>query len=78
MVRPSACANSNEWSLDRSLRALPPGVFDYLWLIDAVPEDPRLLDQATLVWSGPGSKLYRLSGAPKDVTLGPQQPADQR
>ena len=78
MVRPVACANSNEWSLDRSLRALPPGAFDYLWLIDAVPEDPRLLAGATLVWSGPGSRLYRLSGAPKDVGLGPQQTANQR
>jgi len=78
MVRPAACANSNEWSLDRSLRALPPGAFDYLWLIDAVPADPRLLDGATLVFSGPGSRLYRLSGAPKDVALGPQQPANHR
>ena len=76
IVRPAACANAKEFTLDQSLRALPPGVFEYLWLIDAVPSDPSLLAGTTLVWSGPGSRLYRLNGAPKDVGLGPQQSTD--
>ncbi|MCY7281697.1 MAG: hypothetical protein LH610_12550 [Sphingomonas bacterium] len=78
MIEPAGCRPRKTATLEQSLRAIPPGAFDYLWLIDAVPDDPRLLAGATLVWSGPGSRLYRLSGAPKDVGLGPQQPADER
>ena len=78
MVRPRQCANAKSFTLDQSLRAIPPGAFDYLWLVDTAAPDPGLLAQATLVWSGPGSRLYRLGGSPKDIGLGPQQAAHHR
>ena len=78
MVRPRQCANAKVFTLDQSLRAIPPGAFDYLWLIDIAAPDPRLPAGATLVWSAPGSRLYRLGGASKDVGLGPQQAANHR
>ncbi len=78
LVRPRQCANAEVFTLDQSLAAIPPGAFDYLWLIDSAARGPRLPAGTTLVWSGPGSSLYRLGGAPKDVGLGPQQPADDR
>ena len=72
LVRPRQCANAEVFTLDQSLAAIPPGAFDYLWLIDSAARGPRLPAGTTLVWSGPGSSLYRLGGAPKDVSLGPQ------
>ena len=77
VVRPLGCHPSQGLTLEQSIRSIPPGAFDYLWLIDTPPANPALLARITLVWSGPGSKLYRL-GSPEDVALGPQQAADQR
>ncbi|HEV2043305.1 MAG TPA: hypothetical protein VGR05_01380, partial [Sphingomicrobium sp.] len=73
IVRPRSCANAEIITLEQSLATIPPGAFDYLWLIDSAARNPPLPPGATLVWSGPGSRLYRLGGAPKDVGLGPQQ-----
>ena len=70
--------NIKELTIDQAIRDLPLGVFDYLWLIDTQPANSGLPPGAVLVWSRPGSTLYRLSGAPKDVSLGPQQTADNR
>ena len=78
MVRPSECVNIKELTIHQAIHDLPLGVFDYLWLIDTQPANSGLPPGAVLVWSGPGSTLYRLSGAPKDVSLGPQQTADNR
>ena len=72
MVRPRECANAEVFTLEQSLAAIPPGAFDYLWLIDSAARYPRLPAGTALAWSGPGSSLYRLGGAPKDVGLGPQ------
>ncbi|HEX2725171.1 MAG TPA: hypothetical protein VHN20_05060, partial [Beijerinckiaceae bacterium] len=60
IVREPACATAARWSADSALAAIPPGVFDYAWLIDMPQYDPRLTAGWTLVWSGPGSLLYRL------------------
>ena len=78
IVRPRECANAESFTLEQSLAAIPPTAFDYLWLIDSAAGTPRLPAGTTLVWSGPGSGLYRLGGAPKDVGLGPQQATDDR
>ncbi len=78
IVVPPRCANPKELTLDQSLQALPRRAFDYLWLIDGLPTDPRLLDGATLIRSGPGSRLYRLGGTSQDVGLGPKQSTNER
>ena len=61
IVRPLACASSELWSADRALRAIPRDAFDYVWLVDMPPHDPRLLDGYTLVWRGEGSLLYAVA-----------------
>ncbi len=48
------------WNQQRAFAAIPPGGFDYLWLIDMPPVDPRYLAGMEVVWSGRGSKLYRI------------------
>jgi hypothetical protein len=63
-ARPRACAYSEAWPIETSLRQFPRDQFDYLWLIDPPAFDPALLKGATRVWSGPGSALYRLSTQP--------------
>ena len=48
---------------NRALTAIPPGAFDYLWLLNPPPYDPALLGGAQKLWSAPdGSALYRLNG----------------
>ena len=47
-------------SLDWSLANLPRRSFDYVWLIDPVPFDPRLLAGMTPVWSNGRDALYRI------------------
>lgn len=58
IVRPSECANSEISSIDHALSAIPRHAFDYVWLIDAPPHDPRLVNGMTPIWRGPGSLLY--------------------
>jgi hypothetical protein len=69
IVRPSECASSELWSVDRALAAIPPGAFDYVWLVDPPAYDPRLLDGMRPIWRGQGSLLYAVS-----KTGGPPQP----
>ena len=59
-VRPIECAQGDAWPIDWTLRRFPRSEFDYLWLIDPVPFNPANLQGISLVWSGPGSALYRL------------------
>jgi len=63
-VRPTACAYTDAWPIEVSLRRFPRDQFDYLWLIDPPEFDSALLEGTTRVWSGPGSALYRLSTQP--------------
>ena len=58
MVRPAECASTNIWPPERAIAAIPRNAFDYVWLIDMPPLDPRLLEGMRLVWRGPGSLLY--------------------
>lgn len=60
IVRSNNCITFPGWHLNARLEAIPPGGFDYLWLIDTAPIDVRLIRGARLVWRGPGSSLYRL------------------
>ena len=71
IVRPANCANPRpwgivnnqvrgDWTIHDALQHLPRDAFDYLWLIDVPPYDPRLIEDMRLVWKGPGSSLYRI------------------
>lgn len=62
MVFPNWCRNLPwaRWTIDRALGQLPRDAFDYVWLIDVPPYDPKLTREMTLVWKGRGSMLYRL------------------
>ena len=59
-VRPAACANVDAWPIETSLRAFPRDQFDYLWLIDPPPFDPKLVAGLHPVWRGPDSVLYQV------------------
>jgi hypothetical protein len=71
IVRPSFCriprgwriVNNRlrgDWRIDDALMRFPRDKFDYVWLIDVSPFDPRLTKGMTPVWKGPRSMLYRL------------------
>lgn len=49
-----------DWRVNDALSHLPRDRFDYLWLIDVPPFDPKLVQGVTPVWKGPRSMLYRL------------------
>jgi hypothetical protein len=61
LVRDPGCRLGSAHPVGRMLRGFPRDAFDYLWMIDPPPFDPRLLGDAQKVWQGPnGSALYRL------------------
>jgi hypothetical protein len=77
IVRPLDCNVKSIWSIEDALKALPRERFDYLWLIEAPPFDPKLLNGAQLVERTPGSALYRLtpaSAAPSPGSTGVRAP----
>jgi hypothetical protein len=59
IVRPAGC-RSRSWPVDRALKRFPREDFDYLWLIDPPPFDPRLIAGLHPVWRGPNSVLYQV------------------
>jgi len=60
LVRPNRCVERLHRQIDDSLAALPRNDFDYVWLIDVPPYNPKLVADLQLVWRGRGSALYRL------------------
>ena len=71
IVRPNNCNRPNrweivderlrgDWRIDEALSRLPRQALDYVWLINVPAHDPRLLEGLEQVWTGPGSKLYRI------------------
>jgi hypothetical protein len=60
LVRPNGCRDGLHRMIDNSLSALPRDDFDYVWLIDVPPYDPRLVSDLPVIWRGPESVLYRL------------------
>ena len=59
LVRPNRCIDPLHRTIDDSLANLPRGDFDYVWLIDVPPYDPRTVADMKPVWRGPGSILYK-------------------
>jgi hypothetical protein len=51
-----------EWwlTVEQSLRYFPRQAFDYVWLIDPPPYDPRLATGLTPIWRDGTSVLYRV------------------
>ena len=60
IVRPDRCPDRLHRTIDASLAEVPRAAFDYIWLIDIAPTDPKSTEGLQPVWRGPGSILYRL------------------
>lgn len=60
IVLPARCPSRVWRSIDDSLRSFPREAFDYVWLIEAPPHDPRLLAGMERVWNDGDSALYRI------------------
>ncbi|WP_310469022.1 hypothetical protein [Sphingomonas sp.] len=58
LVRANRCGPGH--SPDDALKALPRDAFDYVWMIDVPPFDPRSTAGMRMVWRGPGSILYQV------------------
>ena len=59
LVRPNRCRDPLHRTIDESLSALPRNDFDYVWLVDAPPYDPSIVEGLKPVWRGPGTILYQ-------------------
>jgi hypothetical protein len=59
LVRPIGCRDRLHRTIEQSLASLPRKDFDYVWLIDVPPYDPRFAAGLRPVWRGPGSILYQ-------------------
>ena len=60
LVRPNNCRDGLHRQLNTSLRLIPRGDFDYVWLVDPAPYDEAATSGMQPVWRGAGSILYRL------------------
>jgi hypothetical protein len=60
IVRPNGCPDKIHRTIDASLAEVPRDAFDYIWLVDIAPDDPKLTEGMQPLWRGPGSILYRL------------------
>jgi NADH:ubiquinone oxidoreductase subunit K len=65
ILRPGNCRQPGSYTYPAVLKQFPRAAFDYLWLINFVPDrrpkgDPGLLP----VWQGPRGALYRISRTP--------------
>ena len=60
LVVPRKCRGESWLPIDRALTMLPRDRFDYLWLIDPPPYDPRLLAGMRPLWRSGTSVLLRI------------------
>ena len=58
MVSSKDCQERRSPPVDQVMRAIPRNAFDYVWLVDVPPFDPKSLSGYHLVWSGDGSSLF--------------------
>jgi hypothetical protein len=59
IVMSDACGE-RRWTINVALRRLPREPFDYLWLVEPPPFDPKLVEGMRLIWRDSGSSLYRI------------------
>ena len=60
ITRPSWCRGRGGWFVNPALHQLPREAFDYLWMIDPPPFDPKYVAGLQPVWRNGSSVLYRL------------------
>ena len=60
VVRPNGEGDSIYRTIDQALAQVPRDGFDFIWLINVPPFDRRLVGGLELVWSAPGTMLYRI------------------
>jgi hypothetical protein len=60
LIRDRACSGNGFLDIDTALKTVPRDRFDFLWLIQTEPHDPRLTAGLQPVWRGQDSILYRL------------------
>jgi hypothetical protein len=68
MVSSATCLERRSPPVDQIMRLIPRDAFDYVWVVDVPPFDPKSLAGYHLVWSSDGSSLFakdRLRGKDK-------------
>ena len=60
IVRPDWCRGRGGWFVNRALSEFPRDRFDYLWMINPPPFDPKYVEGLQPVWRNGRSILYRL------------------
>ena len=59
IVSPVGCRR-RPWTIEAALQRLPRQHFDYVWMIDAPPHDPKYVAGMRPIWRGTGSVLYQV------------------
>ena len=64
VVRPNGTHDGVYRTIDEALAQVPRDKFDYIWLLNDLPFDRRLVGDLRPVWIGGGSRLYRIPHGP--------------
>lgn len=67
MVSAASCRTRRTPTADEAMRRIPRDAFDYVWLVDVPPFDPRSLAGYRRVWSRDDSSLYAIERVPAKV-----------
>ena len=68
LMLPENCANREHWAVRRALTLFPHDEFDYAWLVDIPPIDPRLVGGWPLLFRDDDSMLYRIAKPAQTLT----------
>lgn len=63
IVTLNPCGGEYWLTIEQSLRLFPRAAFDYVWLIDPPPYDPRIAPDLQPIWRDGSSVLYRVARA---------------
>ena len=66
VVRPNGTHDGVYRTVDEALAQVPRDRFDFVWLLNDLPFDQRLVADLRPVWRGSGSTLYRIKHASVD------------
>lgn len=62
-VRPNGCGDREHWPIDRTLAAVPRDQFDFAWMVDVPPFDPKLIRGWQPLYRDGDSALFRITPA---------------